>query len=135
MTEKERNDYFYVCALIEYIARETKNHRGDIVNAIGKSGIEKLLYDAEVNHCLSFEQVSDEVIQYYKITQDINELLFLSEDEKSAKELYEDYRFYDKNVYYYPAKDLLFFQADIHGNLLIRQRMKVIRALLEECVI
>lgn len=30
------------------------------------------------------------------------------------------------------AKDLLFFQADIHGNLLIRQRMKVIRALLEE---
>lgn len=69
MTEKERNDYFYVCALIEYIARETKNHRGDIVNAIDKSGIEKLLYDAEVNHCLSFEQVSDEVIQYYKITQ------------------------------------------------------------------
>ena len=68
MTEKERNDYFYVCALIEYIARETKNPRGDIVNAIGKSGIEKLLYDAEVNHCLSFEQVSDEVIQYYKIT-------------------------------------------------------------------
>ena len=50
MTEKERNDYFYVCALIEYIARETKNHRGDIVNAIGKSRIEKLLYDAEVNH-------------------------------------------------------------------------------------
>ena len=69
MTEKERNDYFHVCALIEYIARETKNHRGDIVNAIGNPGIEKLLYDAEVNHCLSFEQVSDEVIQYYKITQ------------------------------------------------------------------
>lgn len=69
MTEKERNDYFHVCALIEYIARETKNHRGDIVNAIGDPGIEKLLYDAEVNHCLSFEQVSDEVIQYYKITQ------------------------------------------------------------------
>lgn len=67
MTEKERNDYFYVCALIEYIARETKNHRGDIVQAIGKDGIEKLLYDAEVDHCLSFEQVSDEVVEYYKI--------------------------------------------------------------------
>lgn len=26
--------------------------------------------------------------------------LILSEDEKSAKELYEDYRFYDKNVYF-----------------------------------
>ena len=35
-------------------------------------------------------------------------------------------------MYSYPAKDLLFFQADIHGNLLIRQRMKVIKALLEE---
>ena len=35
----ERNDYFYVCALIEYIARETKNHRGDIVNQIGEDGI------------------------------------------------------------------------------------------------
>ena len=56
MTEKERNDYFYVCALIEYIARETKNHRGDIVNQIGEDGIKKLLYDAEVDHCLSFEQ-------------------------------------------------------------------------------
>lgn len=33
MTAKERNDYFYVCALIEYIARETLNHRGDIVKA------------------------------------------------------------------------------------------------------
>ena len=58
--------------------------------------------------------------------------LILAEDEKAAKELYEDYRFYDKNVYYYPAKDLLFFQADIHGNLLIRQRMRVIKALLEQ---
>ena len=57
--------------------------------------------------------------------------LVIAADEKSAKELYEDYRFYDKRVYYYPAKDLLFFQADIHGNLLIRQRMQVIRALLE----
>ena len=57
--------------------------------------------------------------------------LILAEDEKAAKELYEDYRFYDKNVYYYPAKDLLFFQADIHGNLLTRQRMQVFKSLLE----
>ena len=55
MTEKERNDYFYVCSLIEYIARETKNHRGYIVKCIGQEGIENLLYDAEVNHCLSFK--------------------------------------------------------------------------------
>ena len=68
MTEKERNDYFYVCSLIEYIARETKNRRGIIAGILGKSGVEKLLYDAEVNHCLSFEQVSDEVIEQYGIS-------------------------------------------------------------------
>lgn len=69
MTEKERNDYFYVCALIEYIGRETKNHRRDVVLAIGENGMDKLLYDAEVDHCLSFEQVCDEVVEYYKIPQ------------------------------------------------------------------
>jgi transcription-repair coupling factor (superfamily II helicase) len=58
--------------------------------------------------------------------------LILAEDERRAREIYEDYRFYDRKVYSYPAKDLLFFQADIHVNLLIRQRMKVIKALLEE---
>ena len=58
--------------------------------------------------------------------------LILAEDERRAREIYEDYRFYDRKVYSYPAKDLLFFQADIHGNLLIRQRMKVIKVLLEE---
>lgn len=58
--------------------------------------------------------------------------LILAEDERRTREIYEDYRFYDRKVYSYPAKDLLFFQADIHGNLLIRQRMKVIKALLEE---
>ena len=58
--------------------------------------------------------------------------LILAEDERQAKELYEDYRFYDKTALFYPAKDLLFFQADIHGNLLIRQRMRVVKALLEQ---
>lgn len=67
MTEKEKNDYFYVCSLIEYIGRETKNKRGEITKILGKKGVEKLLYDAEVNHCLSFEQVSDEVIEQYQI--------------------------------------------------------------------
>ena len=69
MTEKERNDYFYICSLIEYIARKTKNKRGVIVQKLGKEGVEKQLYDAEVNHCLSFEQVSDELIEQYKIPE------------------------------------------------------------------
>lgn len=39
MTEKEKNDYFYVCSLIEYTARQTKNKRRVIVEALGKTGI------------------------------------------------------------------------------------------------
>lgn len=53
--------------MIEYIARKTKNKRKVVVNALGKKGVEKQIQDAEVNHCLSFEQVSDEVIERYKI--------------------------------------------------------------------
>jgi hypothetical protein len=56
-----------VCSLIEYIARKTTNKRGVIVSTLGEKGIEKQLKDASVNHCLSFEQVSDEIISDYNI--------------------------------------------------------------------
>ncbi len=49
-----------------------------------------------------------------------------------AREILEEYRFYDRNVMLYPAKDLIFFQADIHGNQLVRERVKVLRRLMEK---
>ena len=67
MSETERNDLFYVCSLIEYIARKTANRRRIVVEALGEEGIKKQLLDAGVNHCLSFEQVSDELIEQYHI--------------------------------------------------------------------
>ena len=39
------------------------------MEAMKKEGVEKELYDAQVNHCLSFEQVSDEIIERYHIPQ------------------------------------------------------------------
>lgn len=69
MTNKGKNDLFYVCSLIEFVARETKNKRGDIVAALGTEGIKKQLQDAEMNHCLSFEQVGDEIIETYGINE------------------------------------------------------------------
>lgn len=69
MTAKERNDFFYVCSLIEFTARKTTNKRGVIIRALGENGLEKQLHDAEVNHCLSFEQVSDEIIEQYQISK------------------------------------------------------------------
>lgn len=68
MMTKLKNDLFYVCALIEYTARKTLNRRGVIVKALGDEGVRKQLKDADVNHCLSFEQVSDELIEQYNIS-------------------------------------------------------------------
>ena len=56
--------------------------------------------------------------------------LIVTYSEMKAREIYEEYRFYDKNVYLYPAKDLIFYQADINGRQLEIDRMKVYRAIL-----
>ena len=48
-----------------------------------------------------------------------------------AREIYEEYAFYDKSTILYPAKDLIFYQADIHGNQLVAERMKTLRRLIE----
>lgn len=65
------------------------------------------------------------------LSEDCRCRLIVVENDLKAKELYEDFRLYDREVLLYPAKDLIFFQADIQGNLLTRQRMQVIQALLE----
>ena len=57
--------------------------------------------------------------------------LIVAENDLKAKEFYEDFRLYDPEVLYYPARDLIFYQADIHGNLITRQRIQVLQALLE----
>ena len=58
--------------------------------------------------------------------------LIVAENELKAKEIYEDLKLYSREVLYYPARDLIFYQADISGNLLTRQRMRVIQAILEQ---
>lgn len=58
-------------------------------------------------------------------------LIVFSSEEK-AKKAWEEYRFLDDSVYYYPARDLLFFHADIKGKYLLGQRLEVVRALLEQ---
>lgn len=67
MDEKRKDDIYYVCTMIEYVARITKNHRKDVVCKLSKKSIEHQLRVAEVNHCLSFEQVADEWIEQYGI--------------------------------------------------------------------
>ncbi|MBE5941760.1 MAG: transcription-repair coupling factor [Lachnospiraceae bacterium] len=57
--------------------------------------------------------------------------LIVTYNEDRAKEIVNDYRFFDRNVMYYPSKDVLFYSADIHGHTILRQRMEVVKALIE----
>ena len=57
--------------------------------------------------------------------------LIVTYSEERAKEILESYSFFDRNILYYPAKDVLFYSADIHGHTILRQRMEVIRGIIE----
>lgn len=63
------NDLFFTCSLIEYIARKTKNKRADIVNALGRSSIEKIYDLADIYHSDNIETVSEDFIEKAAITE------------------------------------------------------------------
>lgn len=69
MNNQTKNDIFYVCSLIEYLGRITKNRRAIIVELLGKKELERQLELAQVNHCLPMEQVADELIEKFQIVE------------------------------------------------------------------
>lgn len=58
--------------------------------------------------------------------------VIITYNEIKAKEIYEDYKLYDKNVFLYPSKDVIFYSADIHGNALVMDRIRVLKRLIEK---
>ena len=58
--------------------------------------------------------------------------LIVTFNEQKAKEIYEEYRFFDPDTVYYPAKDVLFYQSDIRGNVLTAERINAIKAIREQ---
>ncbi len=60
-----------------------------------------------------------------------NGRLIVVPSEIRARKLMEAFRFFDSNVRYFPAKDILFYQSDIRGVALTQERMEVYRAMLE----
>ena len=67
----------------------------------------------------------------YGLSEDYPWKLIITYSDIKAKEIYEDYKIYDKNVYLYPAKDIIFYSADIHGNAIVKDRLKILRKLIE----
>ncbi len=57
--------------------------------------------------------------------------IIVASSDLRAREIYEDYQLYDRNVTMYPAKDLIFYQADIHGNQLVKERVRALRRVME----
>ena len=57
--------------------------------------------------------------------------LIVTYSELKAKEIFEEYKLFGRGVYLYPAKDFLFFHADIQGKLLEEQRILALQALME----
>lgn len=55
--------------------------------------------------------------------------VFVASDEVSARQIVEENLLFSRNVFYYPAKDIIFYQSSLSGNLLTTQRMAAIRAL------
>ena len=61
MSQKD-NDLFFTCALIDYIARKTKNTRTDVVNRLGKEQISKIFELAGIIQCDNPERVCNDII-------------------------------------------------------------------------
>ncbi len=55
----------------------------------------------------------------------------IAPDDLRAREICEDYRVFDRNVLLYPARDFLFFQADLASRTLTTQRIRCMKALAE----
>ncbi|MBQ7680104.1 MAG: transcription-repair coupling factor [Butyrivibrio sp.] len=58
--------------------------------------------------------------------------LIIAPDDLRAHRIAEEYEFFDRNVMEYPAKDLIFYQADIHGAEAVARRLKCLRRIVEK---
>lgn len=65
--DKKSNDLFFVCSLIDYISRKTKNRRKDVVDSIGNKTLQKIYDLADIYHSDNIDTVSDQIIESSKI--------------------------------------------------------------------
>jgi transcription-repair coupling factor (superfamily II helicase) len=95
------------------------------------AGIEKIHRTGEtvmVNGCIDTQKAhfAEAVREKYRFC------VVITSDEVKARQLRDDCAFFNKNSIYYPAKDFIFYSADVHGNQLTGERLlcidKIIRA-------
>ena len=67
--ERDSNNLFFLCSLIEYIGRKTKNHRSVVVNALGKKKLQHIFDLADVYHCENIDKLTFDLIKAHKIEE------------------------------------------------------------------
>ncbi len=65
--DKNANNLFFLCSLIEYIGRKTKNHRNVVVNAIGKNDLQHIFDLADVYHSENIDKLAFEFTKKHGI--------------------------------------------------------------------
>jgi len=65
--DKNANNLFFLCSLIEYIGRKTKNHRNVVTNAISKTNLQHIFDLSDVYHCENMDKLTFELIEKYNI--------------------------------------------------------------------
>ena len=90
--------------------------------------VEKGQFPIQISGCVDTQNVH--FIQSVSDENNSNNVI-ITVDEQSARKMVEDIRIYDRNVFFYPAKDVMFFSADIHGNMILSERLRFMKCLLE----
>jgi len=67
--EKNSNNLFFLCSLIEYVGRKTKNHRSVVVNALGREKLQHIFDLADVYHCENIDKLAFDLIKAHKIEE------------------------------------------------------------------
>ncbi len=57
--------------------------------------------------------------------------LILTSSDKRAKEIQQEYSFYERGTTVFPAKDLIFYQADLRGREIETERIRCLRRIME----
>ena len=57
--------------------------------------------------------------------------LIITYSDKRAREIAQEYAFYDRGVSVFPAKDLIFYQADLRGRQIETQRIGTLRRIID----
>jgi hypothetical protein len=69
--DKNANNLFFLCSLIEYMGRKTKNHRNVIVNALGKDRLQHIFDLADVYHSENMDKLLFEFTEKHNIENGI----------------------------------------------------------------